>query len=50
MILLFLSFMSLSTFAQNTNSLVTETDGNVTPYQEKLITGALIYINTVWGR
>lgn len=47
--LLFLYFMNFSVFAQNTQSLVTETDGSVTSSQEKLITGALTYINTVWA-
>lgn len=49
MIILTLCVMNFSVFAQNTQSLVTETDGNVTSSQEKLITGALTYINTVWA-
>lgn len=49
MILLFLCFMSFPLFAKNTQSLVAKTDGDVTLSQEKLITEALGYINSVWA-
>ena len=45
-----LCFLSLSVFAENAPSLILKTEGNVTSAQEKLITGALNYINQIWGK
>jgi hypothetical protein len=49
MVLLLLCFMSIPLFAQDTQSLVVKTDGDVTLAQEKLIANAFTYINTVWA-
>ena len=45
-----LSFLSFPIFAENASPLIIKTEGNVTPAQEKLITGALGYINQIWGK